>query len=84
MIAVLQGLDALVFTGGVGENSSAVREALCKGLAFLGVAIDPSISVRPEVDQNVAAAGSSVPVLVIHAQEEWEIAHECWILSSHR
>ena len=84
MIAVLGGLDALVFTGGVGENSSAVREALCKQLAFLGVTIDPSIDVQSELDQNIAAIGSSVPVLVIHAQEEWEIARECWRLLSHR
>jgi acetate kinase len=39
MIAVLGGLDGLVFTGGVGENSAPVREALYKDLAFLGVAI---------------------------------------------
>lgn len=84
MIAVLGGLDAIVFTGGVGENSSPVREALCRELAFLGVTIDPAISVQKEVDQNIAGASSKIPVLVIHAQEEWEIARECWRLISHR
>ena len=40
MIAVLGGLDAIVFTGGVGENSPAVREALCRQMAFLGVDLE--------------------------------------------
>lgn len=84
MIAVLGGLDALIFTGGVGENSATVREALCRELVFLGLTIDSAISVRPDLDQNIAASDSSVPVLIIHAQEEWEIARECWKLSSHQ
>jgi acetate kinase len=82
MIAVLGGLDVLVFTGGVGENSAPVREALCRELAFLGVALDAAKNVSSEEDRNIAAASSNIPLLVIHAQEEWEIARECWRISS--
>jgi acetate kinase len=75
MAAVLGGLDALVFTGGVGENSAPVREALCQRLAYLGVAIDPTVKI--EGDTAIHAASSAVRVLVIHAREEWEIARAC-------
>jgi acetate kinase len=81
MVAVLGGLDALVFTGGVGENSAEVRQALCAQLGFLGLRIDPSKNAKPQGDEDLAAAGSSIPVLVIHAEEEWEIARECWRLA---
>jgi acetate kinase len=82
MIAVLGGLDAVVFTGGVGENSSAVREALCGQLAFLGVDLDPDKNAHPHLDQDIASHGSAVRVLVVHAEEEWEIARECFALAS--
>jgi acetate kinase len=82
MIAVLGGVDVLVFTGGVGENSAPVREALCRQLAFLGVTLDPAKNVSSEEDRNIAAASSNIPILVIHAQEEWEIARECWRIVS--
>ena len=77
MLTVLGGLDALVFTGGVGENSGEVRAALCAQLEFLGLRLDPSKNAHPQGDGDLAAAGSSIPVLLIHAQEEWEIAREC-------
>jgi acetate kinase len=82
MIAVLGGLDAIVFTGGVGENSPTVREALCSQLAFLGVDLDPDKNAHPHPDQDVASDGSAVRVLVVHAEEEWEIARECFALAS--
>jgi acetate kinase len=74
MTAVLGGLDALVFTGGVGENSAPVREALCQRLGYLGVAID---AAQIRGDTPIHAESSAVRVLVIHAREEWEIAREC-------
>lgn len=82
MIAVLGGLDAIVFTGGVGENSPAIREALCGQLAFLGIDLDPDKNAHPYLDQDVGSHGSSVRVLVVHAEEEWEIARECFLLAS--
>jgi acetate kinase len=77
MLAVLGGLDAIIFTGGVGENSARLRERACANLGFLGVKLDAAKNAQPTADQDIAAAGSNVRVLVIHAQEEWEIAREC-------
>ena len=82
MIAVLGGLDALVFTGGIGEKSPLVREALCQQLSFLGLTLDSSKNANVQTDQNIAALSSSAPILVIRAQEEWEIARECWRLAT--
>jgi len=81
MLAVLGGLDALVFTGGVGENCPPLREAAARQLAFLGLKLDPAKNAQPHPDQDVAAADSAVHVLVIHAEEEWEIARECYRLA---
>jgi acetate kinase len=78
MIAVLGGLDALVFTAGVGENSPAVRAATCENFQFLGLKLDPKKNACCEHDSNIAAADSRIPVLVIRAQEDWQIARECW------
>jgi acetate kinase len=77
MAAVLGGVDALVFTGGIGENCSPLRELVSKQFAFLGVKLDAAKNAEPRLDQDVAAPDSAVRVLVIRAQEEWEIAREC-------
>ncbi|SRR5579885_1979107 len=77
MLAVLGGIDALVFTGGIGENSPPLREQLCRRLEFAGVQIDPGQNQRNARDQDIATPDSRVRVLVIHAREEWEIAREC-------
>jgi acetate kinase len=80
MAAVLGGIDALIFTAGVGENSPEVRAATCENFAYLHLKLDPQKNLQPCSDQDIAAAGSSVPVLLIHAQEDWAIARECWKL----
>jgi acetate kinase len=77
MLAVLEGLDALVFTGGVGENCAPLREQVCRSLAFLGLMLDDAKNAHPGQDQDIAAGESRVRVLVIRANEEWEIAREC-------
>jgi acetate kinase len=74
MAASLGGLDALVFTGGVGERSAAVRAAGCGGLGFLGVAIDPEANVAARPDAEVTDRRSRVRVFVVAAREEVEIA----------
>jgi acetate kinase len=74
MLTVLGGVDALIFTAGVGENSPQVRARVCERLAFLGLKIDPSLN-KP--DQDIATADSRVRVLVIRANEELQIAKEC-------
>jgi len=84
MLAVLGGVDALVFTGGIGENSAAVREAACARFEFLGLELDTVRNREAKSDQDITASGSRVRVLVIRAQEEWEIARECHRLASGR
>jgi acetate kinase len=80
MAAVLGGVDSLVFTAGVGENSSDVRAAACTTLGFLGLELDTSKNARPTLDQDISTADSRVRVLVIRAEEDWAIAAECWKL----
>lgn len=80
MLASLGGLDALVFTAGVGENSDLIRAKACEAFGFLGLQLDPAKNAARPVDADIAAAGSSVRVLVIHTQEDWAIAQECWNL----
>ena len=80
MAAALGGMDALVFTAGVGENSSDVRAAACSTLEFLGLKLDTQANARPVLDADISAASSKVRVLVIRAEEDWAIAAECWKL----
>ena len=80
MVAVLGGIDALVFSAGVGENSAEVRDAACKQLVFLGLKLDDAANAQHPPDGDIAAADSSVRVLIIRAQEDWAIARECWHL----
>ncbi|HET8923557.1 MAG TPA: acetate kinase [Candidatus Acidoferrum sp.] len=81
MAAVLGGIDALVFTGGVGENSPDVRAAACSGLEFLGLRLDGKANARPSLDEDISTGDSRVRVLVIRAEEDWAIAKECWKLA---
>jgi acetate kinase len=80
MTAVLGGIDALVFTAGVGENSPEVRAAVCGNFAFLGMKLDPVKNAQPPQDADISVPDSNLPVLVIRAQEDWMIARECWRL----
>src|SRR5262249_4573848 len=58
MVAVLGGMDVLVFTAGVGENSAEVRAAACRGLEFLGLRLDDRANARPSLDQDVSTRDS--------------------------
>jgi acetate kinase len=80
MLASLGGLDALIFTGGVGENSAPVRAAAVEAFAFLGLKFDQAKNEASPVDEDIAATDSTIPVLVIHTEEDWAIAKECWQL----
>ena len=80
MSAVLGGMDALVFTAGVGENSPEVRAAACDTLGFLGLKLDTKLNGQPALDKDISSADSRVRVLVIRAEEDWAIATECWKL----
>ncbi|MEG4506235.1 acetate kinase [Microcoleus sp. F6_B4] len=80
MLASLGGLDALIFTAGVGENSAVVRAAACEAFAFIGLKLDGEKNQQSPIDRDIAAVDSAVRILVIHTQEDWEIARECWKL----
>jgi acetate kinase len=78
MIAVLGGLDALVFAGGVGENDAEMRTAVCDAFAFLGLHLDAQKNAQSPSDQEISTADSAVRVLIVHTQEDWSIAKDCW------
>ncbi|WP_433968505.1 acetate/propionate family kinase [Tunturiibacter gelidiferens] len=81
MAAVLGGLEVLVFTAGVGENSPEVRATVCSRFEFLGLKLDSEANQQTSLDRDIAAADSRVRVLVIRAEEDWAIAAECWKLA---
>jgi acetate kinase len=70
--AALGGIDTLVFAGGIGENSAAVRTRICEGLEFLGIRIDEGANGRNA--PRISAAAASVMVRVIRTDEESVIA----------
>jgi acetate kinase len=84
MIAVLGGIDALVFTAGIGENSPEVRAAACANFGFLGLKLDAAKNAGPSADQDISLSNSGVRVLIVRAQEDWAIAQDCWRLISAR
>jgi acetate kinase len=74
LAAALGGLDALVFTAGIGENSARVRARVCEGMDWLGIALDPAANARGET--ILSAPASRVMVLRIPTDEERMIALE--------
>ncbi len=76
MAAALGGLDALVFTGGVGEHAPEVRRRAADGLRFLGVSLDDSCNSVADSDADVGADGVGVSCLVLTAREDIEIARQ--------
>jgi acetate kinase len=79
----LGGIDALIFTAGVGENSHQVRAAVCENLRYAGIVLDSKKNAQSPPDHDISAAASAARVLIIRAQEDWEIARDCWNLSQH-
>jgi len=76
MVAALGGLDALVFTGGVGEHAPEVRAAAADGLGFLGVALDADANARATADAEIGVAGAAARTLVVTAREDLEVARQ--------
>jgi acetate kinase len=74
MAAALGGIDALGFTGGVGENSGEVRALACEGLRFLGVELDEDKNRNASGDELIGLDGAAVATLVIESREDLEIA----------
>jgi acetate kinase len=73
MASSLGGLDALVFTGGVGEHAPAIRAGAIDGLGFLGLVLDPAANNAAKPDTRIDAPGAA-PVLVIESREDLQIA----------
>ena len=77
MISSLDRVDALVFTAGVGENSAPVRSAVCRSLEYFRIRLDEDKNDRSPVDEEISLPGSGIRIMVVHTDEQWEIAHEC-------
>lgn len=79
LAAALGGLDAIIFTGGIGENDAAARKEIAAGCAWLGLKLDEEANRRAET--KISAQGSRVAALVIPTNEELEIARRTWELA---
>ena len=79
--AAMNGLEALIFTAGIGENSSVLRAMVCEDMDYLGIAIDANKNEeRSRELRSISAAGASVEILVIPTDEELEIAGQAYTL----
>jgi acetate kinase len=76
MAASLGGVDALVFTAGIGEHSATLRAETCRGLGFLGVELDASANAGCRPDADVATAASRARILVIATREDLTVVRE--------
>jgi acetate kinase len=77
--AVLNGLDAIIFTAGVGENDSNMRASVCRQLEYLGISLDEAANTKYNKQLlDISGAGSKVRILVIPTNEEYEIALQCY------
>ena len=74
--AAMGGINVLSFTGGIGENSAPLREAVCHGLEFLGISIDPVKNLNEPKDQSISHEHKPVKVVVLKTNEELIVARE--------
>ena len=80
-MASIQGLDGIVFTAGIGENSPVVRAKTCEALAWTGVQIDPAVNeAKHQGARKISTENSKVSVWVIPTDEEAVIARDTWKL----
>ena len=76
MSAAMDGLDAIVFTGGVGERAAVVRAGAADGLGFLGVGVEAAENAGAVDDHDITAPGAAVSTLVVKAREDVEITRQ--------
>ena len=75
--AAMNGIDAVVFTAGIGENSDVIRKMVCRDMEFLGLQLDEEKnSVRSKEIRSIGKETSAVKILVIPTNEELEIAKQ--------
>jgi acetate kinase len=72
----LGGLDAISFSGGIGENSAEIRSAVCRGLAGFGIELDEAVNAKARTAQTISSTGSRVKILIVPADEEIIVARE--------
>ena len=90
MITVLDGVDLIVFTGGIGENDALVRAVVCRGLSWIGVNLDEqrnqvaSATIHNHLDLAINSTKSRCAVRVIASQEDGQIARHTWALMPQR
>lgn len=75
--ATMDGADAIIFTGGIGENATAIREQACASLTFMGVFLDKTANRCTGKDGLVSTEASPVKILVVTAEENLAIARDC-------
>jgi acetate kinase len=80
MTAVLDGLDSLVFTGGIGEHDAEVRAGICDRLSWLGIGLD--LARNQSSKDTISHSASRCLVRVLHSQEDLQIAVHTWKLAS--
>ena len=74
---ILNGLDVLVFTGGIGENGNFIRERICKGLDCIGLIMDPIKNMKCNGQEMIISTDKSPKkILVVPTDEEWIVARE--------
>lgn len=76
MAASMEGVHAIAFTGGIGENSQRVRQDTCKRLAFFGVKLDNELNYATRQDADISKGDSAIKIVVVHAKEELAILGE--------
>jgi acetate kinase len=76
MLASLGRVDALVFTDVIGETEPGIRARACEPFRFLGLNLDPVLNSSSPVDQDIATVDSSIRVVVVRSEENWQIASE--------
>lgn len=76
-LAVLGGADAVIFSGGIGENAAPIRQEICRAMEWCGLRLDPAANAtRTDQDRCISAASSTIQVWVVHTDEEAVIARE--------
>jgi acetate kinase len=76
MLIELGGADAIVFTGGIGENGANIRAGVCAGLEELGIVLDPALNTKAKGEFRVSCDGGRVQVWVVPTNEELIVARQ--------
>jgi acetate kinase len=83
-VTALGGVDAIAFTGGIGERNAEIRQRVCAGLEFLGVSISDALNLHPDPPALVNGADSRVKVVVLETDEEYIVAKQAMDTIQHR